>query len=246
MIIEEKDNNILIKGAKMTTAGRPEDLNPILNYFGLSLIIGLSHSGKSSLIKSLLLNKKLYNRKFHSVYYISPSSTMPLDIADDKNITLDEKPLEFILDNIIKKEREENEEDEDDPHNVLIVLDDAVNWLKKSAAATKVFNKLTMNSRHILGNYSSIMVWLVSQRIKAIPYTIRSMANSIYFFSSTREEKNIMAEEFIGLDKAQAHDLMDYAFDQKFNFLYINNFMDKHLRYFKNFNQLILKDTEKK
>ena len=55
MIIEEKDNNILIKGAKMTTAGRPQGLNPMLNYFGLSLIIGLSHSGKSSLIKSFLV-----------------------------------------------------------------------------------------------------------------------------------------------------------------------------------------------
>lgn len=245
MIIEEKDNNISIKGAKMTTAGRPENLNPILNYFGLSLIIGLSHSGKSSLIKSLLQNKKLYNKMFHSVYYISPSSTMPLDLPDDKNITLDEEPLEVILDKIIKKEKEANEEEEDDPHNVLIVLDDAVNWLKKSAGATKIFNKLTMNSRHILGNYSSIMVWLVSQRIKSIPYTIRSMANSIYFFSSTNEEKNIMAEEFIGLDKKQAKELMEYVFDKKFNFLYINNFMDKNLRYFKNFNQLVLKNIEK-
>lgn len=244
MIIEEKDNNIVIKGAKMTTAGRPENLNPILNYFGLSLIIGLSHSGKSSLIKSLLTNKKLYNKMFHSVYYISPSSTMPIDLPDDKNITLDEEPLEKILNNIIKKEKDENEEDPEDPHNVLIVLDDAVNFLKKSAEATKTFNKLTMNSRHILGNYSSVMIWLVSQRIKSIPYTIRSMANSIYFFNSTNEEKNIMTEEFIGLDKKQSKDLMEYVFDKKFNFLYINNFMEKNLKYFKGFNQLILKNTE--
>ena len=244
MIIEEKENNILVKGAKMTTGDRPKDLNKILNYFGLSLIIGLSNSGKSSLIKSLLNNKKLYNKMFHSVYYISPSTTMHIDLPEDKIITLDEEPLEKILDKIIKTEQDENEEDENDPHNVLIVLDDSVNWLKKSAAATRIFNKLTMNSRHILGKHSSIMVWLVAQRIKAIPYTIRSMANSIFFFSSTNEEKNIMMEEFIGLDKKQAKDLMDYIFDAKYNFLYINNFMDKNLKYFKNFNQLILKNTD--
>ena len=125
---------------------------------------------------------------------------------------------------------------------MLIVLDDAVNFLKKSSDATRVFNKLTMNSRHILGNHSSIMIWLVSQRIKSVPYVIRQMANSIYFFNSTNEEKNIMAEEFIGLDKKQAKDLMDYVYDKKFNFLYINNFMEKHLKYYKNFNQLVLKN----
>ena len=62
------------------------------------------------------------------------------------------------------------------------------------------------------------------------------------FFNSTNEEKNIMAEEFIGLDKKQAKDLMDYVYDKKFNFLYINNFMEKHLKYYKNFNQLVLKN----
>ena len=70
MKIIEKPTDIEIEGAKFHTASRPKNLNPILNSVNLSLIVGLPASGKSSLIKNLLLNPKLYNNVFNSVYYI--------------------------------------------------------------------------------------------------------------------------------------------------------------------------------
>ena len=247
MIIEEKFNDIKFRGAKMKTVDRPTNLSPFLNHFGLSLIIGLPASGKSSLIKNLLMGTKqdnLYNKVYHSVYYISPSTTMGLGLPDEKYIKLDDKPLETILQGIIDDEKEQGEED--DPHRLLIVLDDAINFLKGNKEAMNLYRKLVYNARHILGDYSSVSVWIVSQKIRSIPLAIRSQANSIYFFDSTAKEKEVFLEEFLPLDKEDAQQLYDYVFNKPYTFIYVNLFLPKNQRVFNKFSQLTLSNLKNK
>jgi len=243
MKIKETDSKIKVSGAKFNTGDRPKELSPFLNYVNMSLIIGLPASGKSSLIKSLLNGTKqnnLYNDVFNSVYYISPSGTMDLNLPDDKMISLADEPLEQILETIIENESDEG--DEDEHHHALIILDDAVNYINTNKNAMNTFRKMVMNGRHILGKYSSLMTMLVSQKIKAIPLAIRSQANSIYFFNSTRQEKEVLRDEFLPLDKQEANELYDYVFDRPHNFLFVNLSMPKNTRNFKNFNQLTLEN----
>lgn len=243
MKILEKKNDIEIKGAKFATAGRPKNLSPFLNYINLTLIIGLPASGKSSLIKTLLRGTpqdNLYNNVFHSVYYISPSDTMDLDLDDDKMINLSDEPLEDILQGIIDRESGIGEEDE--PHQVLIILDDAINYIATDKRALNIFKKLVMNGRHILGRNSSVMLWIVSQKVKSIPLVIRSQANQVFFFNSTKAEKEVVRDEFLPLDKNEADQLYKYVFDEPFNFLFINLFLPQNKRLFRNFNQLLIKD----
>ena len=246
MKIVERQNNICVKGAKLSTADRPENLADFLNYVNLTLIIGIAGSGKSSLIKNLLHGTKecaLYNNIFHSVYYISPSLTMGLNLPDEKLISLgDNDNLAEILTNILDEEKDIGEEDE--PHHVAIFLDDAVAWLAKDKASMKIFMKLVFNGRHILGSHSSLQTFIVSQKIKSIPLTIRSQANQIFFFNSTKKEKIVMAEEYIPLDKDKAFDIMDYIFDEKFNFMFINLQMPINSRIHKGFNNLEILDDE--
>jgi len=245
MKIKETDSNIKINGAKFNTGDRPKQLSPFLQYVNMSLIIGLPASGKSSLIKSLLNGTKqnnLYNDVFHSVYYISPSGTMDLNLPEEKMISLADEPLERILEDIIENESGQGEEDEH--HHALIILDDAVNYINTNKNAMNTFRKMVMNGRHILGNYSSLMTMLVSQKIKAIPAAIRSQANSIYFFNSTRQEKEVLRDEFLPLDKQEANQLYDYVFDRPHNFLFVNLSMPKNIRNFKNFNQLKLENID--
>ena len=180
MKIIEKDSGIQTTGAKFHTADRPDNLSAFLNYVNLTLIIGLPASGKSSLIKTLLNGThedNLYNNVFNSVYYISPSDTMDLNLPDDKMINLDKEPLENILQNII--DVEEGLGEQDDPHRVLIILDDAINYINTNRKALSIFRKLVMNGRHILGRHSSVALWIVSQKVKSIPLTIRSQANQV-------------------------------------------------------------------
>lgn len=243
MKILEKKNDIEIKGAKFATAGRPKNLSPFLNYINLTLIIGLPASGKSSLIKTLLRGSpqdNLYNNVFHSVYYISPSDTMDLDLPDEKIIKLDKEPLDQILEGIIDAEYGIGEEDE--PHHALIILDDAINYIATDKRALQVFKRLVMNGRHALGRHSSVALWIVSQKVKSIPLTIRSQANQVFFFDSTKAEKEVVRDEFTPLDKPEGDQLYKYVFDEPYNFLFINLFLPKNKRMFKNFNQLLIKD----
>lgn len=244
MKIIEKESNIEISGAKFNTADRPDNLSNFLNYVNLTLIVGLPASGKSSLIKTLLNGTcadNLYNNVFNSVYYISPSDTMDLNLPDEKIINLDKEDLSVILQDIIDSEKGKGEED--DPHRLLIILDDAINYINTNKQALTVFRKLVMNGRHILGKYSSVALWIVSQKIKSVPLTIRSQANQVFFFDSTKQEKAVIQDEFTPLDKKEGDKLYEYVFDKPHNFLFINLFLPKFKRMFKNFNNLILKNV---
>ena len=167
---------------------------------------------------------------------------MDLNLPDDKMISLADEPLEQILETIIENESDEG--DEDEHHHALIILDDAVNYINTNKNAMNTFRKMVMNGRHILGKFSSLMTMLVSQKIKAIPLAIRSQANSIYFFNSTRQEKEVLRDEFLPLDKQEANELYDYVFDRPHNFLFVNLSMPKNTRNFKNFNQLTLENID--
>ena len=103
----------------------------------------------------------------------------------------------------------------------------------------KVFRKLIMNGRHILGNNSSVATFLVSQKVRSIPLVIRSQANAIYFFNSTKAEKQVIIDEFLPLDKLPSNKILNYIFDTPYNFLYINLNLPIKQRLFKCYNQLI-------
>ena len=241
MKIKEIQNNIKIKAPKLSTSGRPSNLADFLNYVGLQLIIGLSGSGKTSLIYNLLngtQQNNLYNNVFHSVYYITPSDTVDLNIDPDKVIILDDDDnIANILEDIIENEKDKGTDDES--HHVAIFMDDAVNFLSTQKDSMRAFRKLIMNGRHILGHNSSVATFLVSQKVRSIPLSIRSQANSIYFFNSTKAEKAVVQEEFLPLDKQPSQKIMNYIFDIPYNFLFINNNLPIKQRIFNNFNQLI-------
>ena len=69
MKIKEIQNNIIIKSPKLSTSNRPVNLSEFLNYVGLQLIIGLSGSGKTSLIYNLLNGTK-QNNLYNTFYRI--------------------------------------------------------------------------------------------------------------------------------------------------------------------------------
>ena len=241
MKIKEIQNNIVIKSPKLSTSSRPDNLAEFLNYVGLQLIIGLPGSGKTSLIYNLLNGTKqnnLYNNIFHSIYYITPSSTVDLNLDPEKMIVLDDDDnISNILEEIIENEKDKGSEEE--PHHVAVFMDDCINYLSTQKKSMKVFRKLSMNSRHILGNNSSVALFLVSQKVRSIPLVIRSQANAIYFFNSTKAERQVIIDEFLPLDKLPANKIMDYIFDTPYNFLYINLQLPIKQRLFRNFNQLI-------
>ena len=242
MKIKLIQNDIKVKGAKFATGERPDNLEPFLNNVNCSAIIGLPGSGKSSLIKTLLYGTQesnLYNNVFNSVYYISPSQTMDLNLPDEKIISLaDNDNLAQILEDII--ENESNLGEEDDPHRVAIFIDDAINWINGDKKSMNIFKKICMNGRHLLKPYSSLQTFIVSQKIRSIPLQIRSQLNQIWFYNSTKKEKEVFSDEFLPLDLKESELLYDFVFDEPYNFLFVNLLLPKNKRIFKNFSQIEL------
>jgi len=240
MKIKLIENNIKVKGAKFSTGERPKDLEPFLNHVNCSAIIGLPGSGKSSLIKTLLYgteDSKLYNNMFHSVYYISPSQTMDLNLPEEKIISLaDNDNLAQILQDIIDNETGIGEEDE--PHRVAIFLDDAINWINGDKKSMAIFKKICMNGRHVLGPYSALQTFIVSQKIRSILLQIRSQLNQIWFYNSTKKEKEVFADEFLPIDPKESELLFDFVFNEPYNFMFVNMLLPKNNRIFKNFSQI--------
>jgi hypothetical protein len=181
-------------------------------------IIAPTKSGKSVMILNYLKNVLMgySDNVFDEVYYISP--TLPLDstlkaVNDDETIikiTDDEdlENLDDILKDIMKSQREK---DDDEREHVLIVLDDMIDYLKKS----KVLGNLTTKNRHL-----KISLIIVSQVFNSIPVKARKNG-TCYIFSNIYNQKDLNdINEEIG---SNFPDFMDYykeATKDKYNFLY--------------------------
>jgi hypothetical protein len=175
-------------------------------------------SGKSTIILNVLRNVLLgySDGVFEDVYYVSP--TLPLDstlkaIYEDETIikiTDDEEleNLDDILKDIMKSQKEK---DDDDRKHVLIVLDDMIDYLKKS----KVLGNLTTKNRHL-----KISLIIVSQVFNSIPVKARKNGTA-YIFSNIYNQKDLNSiDEEIGSSFPNFMDYYKEATKDKYNFLY--------------------------
>ena len=114
------------------------------------VFVGKSRSGKSSLITSLLKNRRLYRNAFHNVIIVIPKHSFhSMSERDNPFLTLDKEKIyhEFnigILETIYFQimEYAENEED------TLLLIDDFASELK-NGDVLKLLNTLVNNRRHL-------------------------------------------------------------------------------------------------
>ncbi len=236
-------NQVDIVPPKLETSTRPQGLAPFLNDYGLTTIIGLPASGKTSLIYNLVMgtkDHKLYNKMFNSVYYISPSQTINIPLDEEKVLDVSSgEELNMQLNNVINTEKDIGEKD--DPHHVLVILDDCVSYLSKDKHSLKLFRKLVFNARHTLGRYSALSLWLVSQKIKSVPLEIRSNALQYIMFESNRKEMDVFVDEAFPIsEKEGASKILEYCYKKPHSFIFINVKLPRLERVFCNFNQLLI------
>jgi hypothetical protein len=196
-------------------------------------LIAPTKSGKSNLIVNLLKNSNFnYQEYFHEVYYISPTvaldDTLKSIYEDDEIIKIDDeddlKFLDDILNDIIKRQKEKPKEDRE---HILIILDDMIDYLKKS----KVLGNLAAKNRHY-----KITLILTSQVYNALPLTLRKNASS-YIMSKIYNNKDLQnIEEEVGANFHDFKENYDKATKEKYNFLYIDN---RNIELWKNFEELL-------
>jgi len=212
------------------------------NYNSFLILTAPPRSGKSTWITNMLCKRgKCYNRKFDSIYIVSPSLK-----------TAREDPYECIPESQKEKELTVDflerfvDEVEGSGERVLLLLDDVVTDIRKNKGVDKALAKILYNRRHITADggdqANGVTVWLTTQCLNRIPLMIRKVANGIVAFKlkNVKEIMTIFDEFIIGLGKDQFFDVLKYVYQQPYDFLFLNFDHPWDEMYHRNFSRLVL------
>lgn len=196
-------------------------------------LVAPTKSGKSNLIVNLLKNSYFgYDDVFKEIYYISPTvgidETLRSINEDDDIIKIDDedelKYLDDILNDIVKNQKAKDKEEREP---VLIVLDDCLDYLKKS----KRLDALPSYSRHY-----NISIIITTQVYNALPTKLRKNV-SCYLIARIYNNKDLQnIEEEIGANFSDFKTNYDKATKEKYSFLYVDN---RNIELWRNFDELL-------
>lgn len=197
------------------------------------VLIAPTKSGKSNIIVNLLKNSYFgYDDVFDEIYYISPTvgidDTLKSINEDDNIIKISEeddlKFLDDILNDIVKNQKSKAKEEREP---VLIVLDDCLDYLKKS----KRLDSLPSYSRHY-----NISIIITTQVYNALPTKLRKNA-SCYLIARIYNNKDLQnIEEEIGANFSDFKANYDKATKEKYSFLFVDN---RNIELWRNFDELL-------
>ena len=253
-IVENKElNNVAItKQSIDDTSDLPYiPSSPMPSKSFAMLVVAPSSGGKTSFWTSLLLShptkkkpdiNRVFYRYFDKIILFSPSKdTLPMDKLklDESRVFLKYEDQDLI--NFI------DEEKEGENLNNLIILDDSIKQIKNN----KEIHKLVLNRRHLTHNPDSpnkagLSVLITSQKFNAADTYLRNnMSDIIIFKTSVKNELDAIKSDLMtDLEKHQQDAILKKAFEKKYGFLYIKNYMPKKDRYYIGFDKVVFDDDE--
>ena len=231
-----------LETAKHNIPLRPSMKNGTVPRFPFSMLIsGRSGSGKSNLLINLLTRKEFYKAYFHYTLIFSPTACAGDDLFDILKLPKENIKNEFSetdLNQLIESRKhlidKKGIEWVAKNSRVLIILDDVIadQHFLNSPQALKMFALL----RHYL---CSVIV--LTQSYKKIPRSIRLNVNATIVFPSSQSEVEILLDEITpsGIKKREFEKIIDYATQENYSFLYINNHAERSQRIRKNIDEII-------
>jgi len=218
---------------------------PLPNKCFTALISARPNSGKSVLCESLI--SKQYRRCFDSVIVCMPETSRScftnscLEHADPSKVfdELNEETVEEVYDLIVANRDAGDEEDEE--YYSLLLLDDCQAALRNKAVERRI--------RGILANYRHLncVVLCCVQNYMSVSKQCRDLFRCLFQFATpSRLERQRIHDEWAGaLDKNQFSELVNFVWDKKHNFLFVDRQSDT---FHKNLNRLKLdtREPEKK
>ena len=215
---------------------------PLPNYSGFMMCIsGSSGSGKTTALYSIMLKKKMKNKRqsyrklFDKIYVVSPTigkASMKKDPFS--KLPESQKSCSLSLECLMELEDEFSENREDNKHSCLI-LDDVGSQLKKNGVYQKL-TQIIQNRRH---NFVSIFILV--QKFRDVPTGIRNnLSHFITFLPKNNVEKEAIFTELFPFNKKNANDIIEYVYTSKHDFLFVDMSLksSNKFEYYKNFNPL--------
>jgi AAA+ ATPase superfamily predicted ATPase len=183
----------------------------------LYLIAGGLGSGKTSLALGLLKIKKEdggYRKCYNRIYVVSPTAKydpkwdkLIQEVDDEGNYYTEcnDETIGEIIEKleVYNEEWKENHKKDEKPSS-LVIIDDCVDSFSKRQK--NKLNKLVLTLRHL-----KTSVWIMTQKLNAVPQLIRAQARAISFFPTLnrREEETLINE--INIDEKLFKRLIDFA-----------------------------------
>jgi len=227
---------------KSTIPQRKCSKDQIMPKFPFSIMIsGSSGSGKTNLLMNIMNNDNLFNKYFHYIIVFSPTAGKYDDTYKNLNI-----PAE----NFIRELKKEQLEDIIEARRKLIE-EKGIKWVSRNARACLILDDVIadrsfLNSEGALKLFTLLRHYLCSiivmvQTYNKLPKALRGNCNAIIIFPSLQAETEILIDEITpsGIKKREFEKVVNYACNEKYNFLYINRHADKDKMIRKNLDEII-------
>ena len=202
---------------------------------------GLSKSGKSTLLKDTLTDKKMLGGYFHTIVMFSPTAeadttiTEALELPKENIITnFEEEDLLKIIDAQRKLIKKDGYNKVAKNNRMLFIFDDCISHQKFLKSKTMI--DLTATVRHLL-----ISVCFLIQSYRMVARACRINLRGIAFFQSNRNETEVLIEEECPptLNNKQFRRLIHDANGEKYSFLFINKDRPTNERYLKGYDTML-------
>ena len=202
-----------------------------------SMYVGLSKSGKSTLLKDTLTDPNLLGNYFHTIVMLSPTSdcdstiTAALKLPDENIITnFTEDTLKDIIEGQRKLIKKKGYNWVAKHNRTAMIFDDCI--AKRKFLKSKTMLDLVATVRHLL-----ISVFFLIQSYRMVPRSARINMRGIAFFESNRSETDVLLDEEgpAFLSKKEFREVIHHATEEKYSFLFINKDLPSKKRYMKKY-----------
>ena len=206
------------------------ELTSYLNNHSTNLLLGKPKSGKSSLLWSMLKDKRMLNKVFDNVYLFQPSHSR----ASIKNNIFKRHPEDKMFEGLNYEDLDEVIErirGTDPKENNVIIFDDQSAYLKNKETL-RLFKELIFNRRHLRTS-----IYFLNQTFFSVPKELRRLFSNIFLFKVSRNEMKNLFEEVVEQDhvKELMPQISKLVFDKPYQYLFINT---DNQKFYKGFDRI--------
>ena len=203
------------------------ELTSYLNSHSTNLLLGKPKSGKSSLLWSMLKDKRMLNKVFDNVYLFQPSHSR----ASIKNNIFKKHPEDKMFEELNYEDLDEVMErirGTDAKETNVIIFDDQSAYLKNKETL-RLFKELIFNRRHLRTS-----IYFLNQTFFSVPKELRRLFSNIFVFKVSRNEMKNLFEEVVEQDhvKELMPQISKLVFDKPYQYLFINTDSQKFYKGF--------------
>lgn len=160
-----------------------------------ALILGRPGTGKSSFIKSSIIDRRMLNKVFERIYIVIPENSMASFGENNRFAELPDDQIFNDLDiDIINELDEKVKENRANDWRTLIIFDDVQGKLK--GQCEKKLLEMAANRRHL-----RLSMMITAQNYRRVPRDVRLVASDLFTFNLSNGNYQMIFEELINLDK---------------------------------------------